>query len=209
LAARLRQTRSSRECKRILTASAVRADGKSMMSANLAITFASQGERTLLIDGDLHKPTLHPLLGIDSRRGLTDWTEDPSSITDYLVREQRMPLWVLPAGSPVDQPLAKVQLPATRELIGRLSTWFDWIIIDSPPMVPLADSNVWITMCDFVLLVVREGVTPKRALLKTLDSIERAKLFAVILNDAVSNESKYYKQYYASDTDRTGNGNSK
>jgi protein-tyrosine kinase len=197
LAARLRQARSPRACKRILIASAVRGDGKSMMSANLAITFASQGERTLLIDGDLHKPTLHPLLSISDRRGFSDWTESSASITDFLLREQRLPLWVLPAGNPVDQPLAKIQLPATKDLLEKLSSWFDWIVIDSPPMLPLADSGVWATMCDSILLVVREAVTPKKALLKTLDSIEKAKLFAVVLNDAYSNESKYYRQYYS------------
>jgi len=197
LAARLRQTRSPRGCKRILMASAVRGDGKSMMSANLAITLASQGERTLLIDGDLHKPTLHSLLGIRDRRGFTDWAEEQSSIANYLVREQRLPLWVLPAGKAVDQPLNSIQMLATRELLAKLSNGFDWIIIDSPPVVPLADSGVWSTMCDLVLLVVREGSTPKRALTKALDSIEKTKLFATILNDAISNESKYYRQYYA------------
>src|SRR6185437_3335648 len=99
LVARLRQIRVRRNAKRVLIASAVRGDGKSMMSANLAVTLASQGERTLLIDGDLHKPTLHQLMGIRERHGFTDWCEQGASIAEYMFREQRMPLWFLPAGS--------------------------------------------------------------------------------------------------------------
>lgn len=196
LAARFRQLRSRNHGNRILFASAVRGDGKSMMSANLAITLASQGERTLLIDGDLHKPTLHHLLGVRERRGLTDWTQQSASIGDYLFREQRLPLWFLPAGNAIDQPLTSIQSTATKELLSSMKNWFDWIVIDSPPVVPLADSTVWSTMSDWLLLVVREGATPKKALTKAIDAIDKSKLCAVILNDAVTAESKYYRQYY-------------
>ena len=203
LAASLRQMRARRNGNRLLMASAVRGDGKSMMSANLAITLATQGERTLLIDGDLHKPTLHHLLGVRERRGFTNWTDQKSSIADYLLRESSMPLWFLPAGDAVEQPLTKIQLPATSGLLSKLANSFEWIIVDSPPVMPLADSGVWSTMCDWVLLVVREGLTPKAALTKTVDAIDRTKLCATILNDAVSSESKYYRQYYTRDSERT------
>lgn len=209
LVARLRQMRSRRNAKRILIASAVRGDGKSMMSANLAVTLASQGERTLLIDGDLHKPTLHQLMGIRERHGFTDWCEQGTSIAEYMFREQRMPLWFLPAGSAVDQPITSIQSLATSELLSKLGNWFDWVVIDSPPLVPLADSTVWSTMSDLLLLVVREGATPRKALIKAVDALDKSKLCAVVLNDAMSPESKYYRQYYVgrsgatNDTDRS------
>lgn len=204
LAAHLRKMGARRSGNRLLMASAVRGDGKSMMSANLAITLATQGERTLLIDGDLHKPTLHPLLGVRERRGFTNWTDQRSSLADYLWRESSMPLWFLPAGDAVDQPLTKIQLPATSGLLSKLANSFEWIIVDSPPVMPLADSGVWSSMCDWVLLVVREGFTPKAALAKTVDVIDRTKLCVTILNDAVSSESKYYRQYYTRNTEGTG-----
>lgn len=209
LVAKLRQMRSRRNAKRILIASAVRGDGKSMMSANLAVTLASQGERTLLIDGDLHKPTLHQLMGIRERRGFADWCEQGTSIAEYMFREQRMPLWFLPAGSAVEQPITNIQSPATSELLSKLGNWFDWVVIDSPPLVPLADSTVWSTMSDLLVLVVREGATPRKALIKAVDAVDKSKLCAVVLNDAMSPESKYYRQYYVGrsgttkDTDRS------
>jgi len=205
LAARLHQMRSRRSGKRILIASAVRGDGKSMMSANLAVTLASQGDRTLLIDGDLHKPTLHQLMGIRERRGFTEWCDQRSSIADYMFREERMPFWFLPAGATVDQPITNIQSPATSELLSKLGNWFDWIVIDSPPLVPLADSTVWSTMSDLLLLVVREGATPRKALVKALDAIDKSKLFAVVLNAALSSESKYYRQYYIGSSGTTEN----
>ncbi len=196
LAARFRQLKSRSQGNRILMASAVRGDGKSMMSANLAITLAAQGDRTLLIDGDLHKPTLHQLLGVRERRGLTDWTQQRTTAAEYFFREKHLPLWFLPAGNAIDQPLTSIQSPATKELLSSMKNWFDWIVIDSPPVVPLADSSVWSTMCDRLLFVVREGATPKKALMKAIEAVDKAKLCAVILNDAVTAESKYYRQYY-------------
>lgn len=209
LVARLRQIRARRNAKRILIASAVRGDGKSMMSANLAVTLASQGERTLLLDGDLHKPTLHQLMGIRERRGFTDWGEQGGSIADYVFREQRMPLWFLPAGSAVDQPITNIQSPGTSELLSKLGNWFDWLVIDSPPLVPLADSTVWSTMSDLVVLVVREGATPRKALVKAVDAIDKSKLCAILLNDAMSPESKYYRQYYVGSAGDTEGGDRK
>ena len=205
LVARLRQMRSRRNAKRILIASAVRGDGKSLMSANLAVTLASQGERTLLVDGDLHKPTLHQLMGIRERRGFTDWCDQGASIAEYMLREQRTPLWFLPAGKAVDQPITSIQSPATSELLSKLGNWFDWIIIDSPPLVPLADSTVWSTMAELLVLVVREGATPRKALVKAVDAVDKSKLCAVVLNDAMSPESKYYRQYYVGSSERAEN----
>ena len=92
-------------------------------------------------------------------------------------------------------------------MLSKLGNWFDWVVIDSPPLVPLADSTVWSTMSDLLLLVVREGATPRKALVKAVDSVDKSKLCAVVLNDALSPESKYYRQYYVgsgatTDTDR-------
>ena len=180
-----------------------------MMSANLAVTLAAQGERTLLVDGDLHKPTLHQLMGIRDRRGLSDWCDQGASIAESMFREQRTPLWFLPAGSSVEQPITCIQSPGTSELLSKLGNWFDWMIIDSPPVVPLADSTVWSTMSDLVLLVVREGTTPKKALVKAVDAIDKSKLCGIVLNDAMSPESKYYRQYYVGSTKDTEDGDRK
>jgi len=197
LSARLRTAQQRRSLKKILITSAIRGDGKSTVSANLAITLATHGERTLLIDGDLHKPTLSKSLGIDGDQGLATWHENREPIVGLLRRAESIPLWFLPAGLCRSQALNLIQSEKTAELLKDLSGCFSCIVIDSPPLVPLADAGVWATMSDSVVLVARQGFTPKKALLKAADSIDRSKLFGIVLNDAKAGEERYYKAYYS------------
>jgi len=196
LSARLRQSQQRRQLRRILVTSAVQGDGKSTISANLAITLAAQGERTLLLDGDLHQPSLATTLGVNGERGFVDWCEESDLTASPLLRAEGLPLWILPAGICKDQPLNVLQSSAASELLRQLGEWFSWIVIDSPPLVPLTDANVWATASDAVLLVVREGATPRKALAKCLESVEKSKLFALVMNDATSQEERYYRDYY-------------
>jgi capsular exopolysaccharide synthesis family protein len=200
LAARLRHAQQRRQLKRLLVTSAIRGDGKSTVSANLAITLASQGAKTLLIDGDLHQPSLARTLGVDGAKGFASWHRHPDAIGSLLYRGERVPLWFLPAGVCLQQPLTLIQSAKTVEFFQRVVNHFDWIVIDSPPLMPLADAGIWATVSDAVLLLVREGVTPKKGLDKCLASIDRSKLFGVIMNDATTSEQRYYQTYYSGKT---------
>ena len=200
LSSKLRHAQQRQSVKKLLVTSAVRGDGKSAISANLAITLATHGEKTLLIDGDLHQPTLAKTLEIDGERGFATWHKNPGRISDLLHRAQGAPLWFLPAGICPEQPLTLIQSEKTAELLKELSACFSWIVIDSPPLVPLADANIWANMSDAVLLLARQGLTPKRAFLKGVESLDRSKLFGVIMNDASTNEERYYQAYYSGKT---------
>lgn len=195
MVARLRHIQQVRGIKKILITSAACGDGKTTFSANLAIALAMHGDKTLLINGDLHQPALDRLLQVDGQNGFSDWNGE-RPIVDLLRRALNLPLWFLPAGSGEDS-LMKVQSATTPELLRRMGNLFSWIIIDSPPLLPLADSSVWNTMVDGVLLLVRQGATPKKVLLKALESFDKSKLLGVIMNDAVSTEEKYLRYYYA------------
>src|SRR5947209_6751228 len=105
VAARLRHSQHRRPLKRLLITSATRGDGKSTISANLAITLASHGEKTLLIDGDLHQPSLATTLSVDGGKGFADWHRHPDAIHSFLYRAEGVPLWFLPAGICHQQPL--------------------------------------------------------------------------------------------------------
>lgn len=187
--------RAPRCMRRVLVTSAVQGDGKSTVSVNLAITFASQGERTLLIDGDLHQPALASLLCVDGAVGFADWCKQTTPQTNLLQRAEGLPLWFLPAGSCQEQPLALLQSSQAAALMADLAHWFTWIVIDSPPIVPLADSNAWALLSDSILLVARHGRTPKKALIKSLESLDRSKLFTVVMNSVNGVEEKYYSNY--------------
>jgi len=195
LAARLRQAQQRRPLNRVLVASSVKGDGKTTISTNLAITLAAHGERTLLLDGDLHQRSLTANLGIDDERGFADWCERSESLANLLRRAEGLPLWFLPAGICEDQPLKLLESLRATELLKQLGNLFSWIVIDSPPLVPLTDGSVWATMSDVVLLVVRERLTPRGALVKALENVEKAKVFAMVMNDATPQEERYYVEY--------------
>jgi capsular exopolysaccharide synthesis family protein len=197
LASRLRNAQQRRTVKKLVVTSAVRGDGKSTVSLNLALTLAAQGERTLVIDGDLHQPSLSRLLGVNGDRGFATWFETRGSVRPFLHRTERLPLWFLPAGLCAAQPLALIQSEQTAELLNQLGSWFSWVIIDSPPLVPLADANIWATMADAILLLVRQGITPKQALTKSIESLDKSKLFGVVMNEANTVGERYYREYYS------------
>jgi Mrp family chromosome partitioning ATPase len=82
------------------------------------------------------------------------------------------------------------------ELMEQLAGWFDWIVIDSPPVLPLADTSVWTRLADGVLLVTREGITQKRQLERGLQALEKTKLLGVVLNSSTNTDHKNYYQRY-------------
>ena len=195
LSARLRHAQRRKPVKTILVTSAVRGDGKSTISSNLAITLAAHGERTLLLDGDLHQSSLASTLRVDGEPGFADWCERSEPVANLLCKAEGLPLWFLPAGVCVDQPLTVLQSPRASELLKLLAGWFSWVIIDSPPLLPVIDGKVWATMSDTVLFVARQGVTPRKALTKCLESFDKSKLFALVMNDSTPQEERYYRDY--------------
>ena len=202
LSAHLRYARQSRTVKRVLVTSPIRGDGKSVVSANLAIALASHGERTLLLDGDLHRPSISSMFSLDGSRGFATWHEEPAESANLLYRAESLPLWVLPAGNCSQQPLTVIQSSKTSKFVEQLASVFTWVVVDSPPLVPLADSGIWTTLCDVVVMVTRDGVTPKNALIDSIHNIDKSKLFAIVMNDAQSLAQSYYNSYYSATAHR-------
>jgi Mrp family chromosome partitioning ATPase len=119
-----------------------------------------------------------------------------------------MPLWLLPAGKAVEQPLAMLHSREFQQLIHSASKRFDWIIIDSPPLAPLADAATWATIADCILLVARKAVTPKKLLEQSLTLLDRSKVLGIVLNDAAAEEQRYYAKYYDHSGSRRSNNSS-
>jgi len=104
--------------------------------------------------------------------------------------------WFLPAGSPPEINLDLMQSERLAELMNQLTGWFDWIVIDSPPIVPLADTSIWVRSADGVLLVAREGTTQRRQLKRGLQALEPSKLLGVVLNSSTNpDHDSYYQRY--------------
>src|SRR5689334_4788776 len=197
LSTRLRHMRQRRPFMKLLITSSMKGEGKSLIATNLAITFAKHArQKTLLIDGDFRQPTIARLVGIETTPGVGDWWRSDLPLKDMLRRHNEMPLWFLPAGHIPEQPLDILQSPRLAELITRFSGFFQWILIDSPPLTPLADSTVWSNLVEGIVLVVRQGVTPTKQLTRAIDSLEKNKLLGVVVNESTHVEHRYYEQYY-------------
>ena len=136
----------------------------------MAVTLAKHsGSKTLLVEGDLHRPTLAGLLGLEGLRGLGDWWSGPNpELGKYVHQLNDMPLWFLPAGKVFDQPSEMLRSSRFQKAFTRLASQFEWIVVDSPPMLPIVDVNLWSRLLDGTLVVVREGVTPVKALKERL-----------------------------------------
>ena len=201
LRSHLGQVREKQPLQTVLVTSALPGEGKTFVAANLAHSIVQQkGRRVLLVDADLRLPQLHVCLGAPASPGLTDYLKNEADISSIIQRGIPENLFFIPGGALVNNPVELISSGRLKTLLHRLSPLFDWIILDSPPSVPLSDASLLAENCDGVLLVVRAGVTP-------FDMAQRAShLFAdkhplgVVLNRVPPHSSYsayYYSGYYA------------
>src|SRR5437870_12341622 len=187
LAVRLRQLQQNRAVKKLLVTSTIPEEGKSMISANLALSLArKKRQRVLLIEGDLRRPTLYKSFGLTRLPGASEWLKSGSSEVRNVYHFEEAGLWFLPACSLLENPMELMQSGRLAELMEQLAVWFDWIVIDSPPVLPLADTSVWSRLADRILLVARGGTAKKRGLQRGLDTLDHSKLLGVVLNSSES-----------------------
>jgi capsular exopolysaccharide synthesis family protein len=199
LAVRLRQLQQSRTLKKVLITSTIPEEGKSTVSANLAAILAKKKQhKVLLVEGDLRRPTLSKQFGLGKIPGLSEWLQGEPRPIANIYRLEGPNLWFLPAGNPPENPLELMQSGRLSELMKQLADWFDWIVIDPPPVLPLADASVWARLADGILLVTREGTTKKRLLQRGLQVLEQSKLLGAVLNSSSNTDhSNYYQRYGA------------
>jgi len=196
LAVRLRQIRQSRPLKKVLITSTIPQEGKSTVAANLACTLARRKQhKTLLLEGDLRRPTVAQKFGLGRVPGLSEWLRGETE-TMNIYRLDALGLWVLPAGSAPENPLELMQSGKLAPLMEQLTTWFEWIIIDSPPVLPLADTSIWARQADGILLVTRKSISEKKQLQRGLEALETSKLLGALVNGSTdAAHSDYYQRY--------------
>jgi len=199
LVIRLDAMRKQHELNSLQVTSSVVNEGKSFVAANLAVTLAKySGSKTLLIEGDLHRPTLVSMFGLKKLQGLSDWWSGrDQDISRFLVRFNGAPLWFLSAGTLLGQPSEILHSARFAEAFAHLAGPFDWVVVDSTPMLPVIDANLWSRLVDGTLLVVREGMTPLKTLKNGLQSLDHSNLIGVVVNEASEfNQTDYDGQYY-------------
>jgi protein-tyrosine kinase len=195
LRSRLYQIASAQPLKRILITSSTPAEGKTFVAANLARSFIRQeNRRVLLIDSDLRASRLHLHMGALETPGLSDYLR--GDVDEYQVTqvEKDENLFFIPGGREVSNPSELLHSDRMKQLLGRMSLIFDWIILDSPPSLAVHDASILADMCDGVLFVVRAGSTDFELAAKASSEFHGKNLLGVVLNRVDKGDS--YGGYY-------------
>lgn len=196
LRSRLYQIRAAQPMKTVLVTSGLPAEGKTFVASNLAQAIARQPDRrVLLIDADLRRPRLHVPLGAPSAPGLTDYLRGEMDEVSVIQQGPAGGMCFIPGGNEVTEPGELISNGRLKVLVERLAPVFDWLILDSPPCVPVHDASLLADLCDGVLLVVRSGSTPVDIARKTAQEMEGRNVVGVVLN-AVKEVKEYGSYYY-------------
>jgi protein-tyrosine kinase len=204
LRTRLNHLQSLQPLHTLVVTSASPAEGKSFTATNFALVQSHLDRNfTLLCDFDFRRPIVHNLFKFERSPGLTDYLQGKASLPQVIKRLRGTNLFLLSAGSPVVNPLELLNLREVKVLLERLPSIFNWVVIDSPPMLFAADANLLATMTDATLLVVRLGQTTIDSLNRALQGMSRNNVIGIVANAAKRGElySKYsyYRNYYYSD----------
>lgn len=197
LRSRLYHAREKMALKKLLVTSALPKEGKSFTASNLAQVLVRQhGRRVLLIDADLRGPRLHMMLGTTSSPGLADYLEGRSDEFGIMQRGPMENLFFIPSGQEISDPSELVANGRLKLLLQRVEGLFDWIIIDSPPAVPVSDASVLAKACDGVLMVVRSNATPVDMARLARQEFPDEALVGVVLNGTNADAMPYTRYYY-------------
>lgn len=190
----------------LVITSAVPGEGKTMTSTNLAVALAQTGRNTLIIDADLRRPRVASTLGLDPAVGLTTALVGKTEIHDAIQMHEPSGLHVLASGAKPPNPTEILQSKITQDLIKRLRSSYDMVIIDAPPLLPVADASVLAKLADGVIIVVRHGKTTKDQVSEAISRLQRvgARLYGVVVNMVAKRAIGSYYYYYYEETSPTG-----
>jgi len=184
----------------ILVTSTRAAEGKTVGSINLATALAQAGSRVLLLDADLRHPRCHRLLGVDAGPGLSSFLAGEVELASVLQALDAPPLFFIPAGPLPMAPAELVGSVRMRQALADLRGQYDFVIVDTPPVLPVTDAVVLATMADTVVLVVKGHATPRELVRDARDRLAMAgaRLLGVVVNnvDLAWGDLYFYDDYY-------------
>ncbi len=170
-----------------------------MVASNLAVSLAQAGQRVLLIDADMRKPKAHEILGVPQEPGLSNLLVGNAKASES-VRKTAVPsLWVVAAGRIPPNPAELLGSTRFRDFLGSLKDHFDWVIIDSPPVMAVTDASLIAHHASGVLFVVGAEMTSRHAAQRALEQLEQvqARFVGSVLNKVdLEHNAYYYSQYY-------------
>jgi protein-tyrosine kinase len=196
LRSRLAQIAAVQPLCRVLVTSSVPAEGKTFVVANLAKSIARQPDkRVLLIDADLRASRLHRVLGAPETPGLTEYLRGELDVLKIIQRGPEENLCFIPGGGDITNPSDLLLNERMKRLLELVTPMFDWVILDSPPVLPVHDASMLADLCDGVLFVVQAGATSFEIAEKATVEFRQKNLIGVVLN-RVQRGAEYDGYYY-------------
>jgi capsular exopolysaccharide synthesis family protein len=184
----------------LLITSPLPKDGKSTVALNLATSLAEGGKyKVLLMEADLHLPSLLSNLGLSRMPGLSEILQGREEPAAVIRRLDPLDFYLLPAGSAPENPVEMFQGERFHELLQSLRACFDCVLLDCPPAFPLADVVALKAYADGALLVARAGVTPREAVRETIGLFKPGQILGMVLNAEEEVDHLYAKYYYRKD----------
>lgn len=202
LRTRLNHLQSLQPIHSVVVTSPSPAEGKSITASNLALAQSHLAHNlTLLADFDLRRPAIHHLFQLERSPGVTDYLLGKVPLEQAMRHIAGTNLYIMPAGEAVINPLELMNLPAVKELLAELPAVFNWVILDSPPLLFAADGALLGTMCHGTILVTRIGHTTVDSVTRAIHSLCENNILGIVVNGARRGElySKYtyYHSYYS------------
>lgn len=182
----------------LMLTSSIGGEGKSLTSLNLALSLAQEFDHTvLLVDADIRKPTIHSYLGIENTAGLTDCLLDEVDVKNALIRTGVGKLSFLPAGRSVPNPAEIFTSQRMRDFFLEMKTRYHdrYIIIDTPPVLPFAETRSLSAIVDGIVLVAKEGLVTLHNIEETMECIKGTPVLGIVYNEAATEFHRDSYQY--------------
>ncbi len=194
----LQFTQLDRPLQTLLVTSSIRGEGKTTTSVNLSIIMAQTGKKVLLVDTDLRRPRIHKAFSTGREIGLTNLLMGEMILEDVLIPADVPNLHILPSGPLPPNPAELVATDRMKSLIKYMTSKYDLVIFDSPPLVAVTDAALLATEVDGLLLVVEAGALPRELLKQGLDRLSNVKatILGAVLNNVNLQKGSYYYYYY-------------
>lgn len=185
-----------KEMQILMVTSSAPSEGKSTTAANLAVVFAQQDKKVLIIDADLRKPTMHETFRIENTTGLTNTLSKQQAVNNAIKATQIQNLDVLTSGPLPPNPAELLGSAAMNDVISTLKEQYDYLIIDTPPVLAVTDAKILASQCDGIMLVIQSGKTEIDSAKKAKEALVNAQgnVIGAILNGQKQKKHQYY--YY-------------
>ncbi|MCZ2257294.1 CpsD/CapB family tyrosine-protein kinase [Sporosarcina sp. G11-34] len=186
-----------RELKTILFTSSDPGDGKSTVAANVAVVFAQEGKRVLLVDADMRKPTVHYTFQLTNTLGLSNLLTRQAELSD-VARRSDVGLDVITCGPVPPNPAELLASQTMNKVMEDMKNKYDIIIFDAPPVLSVTDAQILSNKCEGTVLVISSGDTEKAGVVKAKEALvsSQANIIGAVLNNFEMDKDHYYYQYY-------------